>query len=143
MADVATLTEEGRRDLARAQAALAARIPEPLAPLARLAYDYGWSWRPGGSELFAAVDPRRWRRVAGNPVRLQEASWAGLERAAEDPALLERAAALEEELAADGDRPTAEWAGPSAAHPVAYLCADYGIHASLPIYSGGLGALAG
>src|SRR4051794_30528705 len=102
MADVATLAEAGRRDLARAQAALAARIPEPLAPLARLAYDYGWSWRPGGPELFETVDPRRWRRCAGNPVRLlQEASWTGLERAAGDGELLERAVVLEEELAAE------------------------------------------
>src|SRR4051794_4076066 len=144
MAEAATLVEAGRSDLARAQAALAARIPEPLAPLARLAYDYGWSWRPGGPELFEAIDARRWRRVARNPVRLlQEAAWPRLERAAADEELLGRAAALEEDLAADRARPAADWAGVSAERPVAYLCAEYGIHASLPIYSGGLGALAG
>ena len=29
------------------------------------------------------------------------------------------------------------------AHPVAFLCAEFGVHVSLPVYSGGLGALAG
>ena len=53
-----------------AAAALRSRLPEPLGPLADLAYNYRWSWTPGGPELFASVDPRRWELCAGNPVRL-------------------------------------------------------------------------
>ena len=65
-----------------------------------------------------------------------------LERAAGDPELLQQAAALLEAVREDVDRPPAsDTIHP--AHPVAYLCAEYGIHGSLPIYSGGLGALAG
>ena len=128
----------GTADLARAADLLAARVPEPLAPLARLAYNYRWSWAPGGPELFQAVDPDRWERCGENPVRLlQEAHPASLERAAADTALHERIAAVQAEVEADLARPDAE--GDS----VAYFCAEFGVHRSLPIYSGGLGVLAG
>ena len=128
----------GTADIARAADLLAARLPGPLAGLARLAYNYRWSWTPGGPELFRAVDPDRWERCGENPVRLlQEADPVLVERAAADTALHERIAAVEAEVAADLARPDAE--GDS----VAYFCAEFGVHRSLPIYSGGLGALAG
>ncbi|HVP01817.1 MAG TPA: alpha-glucan family phosphorylase [Solirubrobacteraceae bacterium] len=134
----------GQQDVARAAADLAARIPDPLAPLARVAYDYRWSWAPGGDELFAAIDPNRWERCGHNPVRLlEEASHAALERAAGDGSLIERAAALEGVMRADAERPAAGAAGITAEHPVAFVCAEFGVHRSLPIYSGGLGVLAG
>ena len=133
----------GTADLERAAAELASRIPDPLAPLAQLAYNYRWSWTPGGHELFSAVDPARFELCHGNPVRLlQETSVGALERAAGDHELLARASELLSVVQADLERPTAS--GPvDPAHPAAFLCAEYGIHASLPIYSGGLGALAG
>jgi len=132
------MVDAGRSDLARAVAGLAARIPEPLAPLAAIAYDYAWSWHPEGSALFAAVDAHRWAICGGNPVRLlQEAPWPALERAAADAALVARVAAVEAELRAARERPAA------GEQTIAYLCAEYAVHASLPVYSGGLGALAG
>src|SRR3954451_10797025 len=86
----------GDDDLKHAAEALAWRLPDPLAVLARLAYNYRWAWLPGGSDLFRSIDPRRWRLVGGNPVRLlQEASTDALMRAAEDSALLAQAAHLE------------------------------------------------
>jgi starch phosphorylase len=132
----------GEADLDRAAAALAWRLPDQLAPLARIAYNYRWAWMPGGSDLFRSVDPRRWRLVSGNPVRLlQEASTEALTRAADDPELLGRAAALEQAIRDDLAR---EPRGPvTPEHPVAFFCAEYAVHQSLPIYSGGLGALAG
>ena len=132
----------GDADLARAADALAWRLPDPLAPLARLAYNYRWAWLPGGSELFRSVDARRWRMVAGNPVRLlQEASSDALDRAANDDALIGFAASLEEQVRQDLERPSR---GPvDDAHPVAYFSAEFAVHQSLPVYSGGLGALAG
>ena len=60
----------GDHDVAAAVAVLAARLPEPLEPLARLAYNYRWSWAPDGAATFEAVDPERWERVSANPVRL-------------------------------------------------------------------------
>ena len=62
--------------------------------------------------------------------------------AADDPTLLERAAALEG-AARRGAATPGRAAAPAGRAPVAFLCAEYGVHASLPVYSGGLGALAG
>jgi starch phosphorylase len=136
------ILNDGRADVRRAAADLAERIPEPLAPLARLAYNYRWSWAPGGHELFAALDPQRFVLCGRNPVRLlQEVSSRTLRRAAADDALLERAASLEALVAADLERPFASAIDPE--RPIAFLCAEYGVHVSLPVYSGGLGALAG
>ncbi len=134
----------GDADLERAAAALAFRLPEPLAPLARLAYNYRWAWLPGGPELFRTIDPRRWRIVAGNPVRLlQEASTDAHRRAADDAALIAFAASLEEQVRQDLEREPDRTQPVDPAHPVAFFCAEYAVHQSLPVYSGGLGALAG
>ena len=133
---------DGREDIECAVQELAERLPSPLAPLARLAYNYRWSWLPGGSELFASIDRERFELALQNPVRLlQEASTRALRRAAQDDQLVARARQLESELLADLERPSL--AGVDPAHPVAFLCAEYGVHVSLPVYSGGLGALAG
>ena len=125
-------------DIERAVGELAARLPDELAPLARLAYDYRWSWAPDGPGVFEAIDADRWRRVGENPVRLlSEASPASLERAVASTELQERIAALAGEVDADLARPPAD------APSVAFLCAEFAVHRSLPIYSGGLGVLAG
>jgi starch phosphorylase len=133
---------DGREDVRRAAEDLAERLPDALAPLARLAYNYRWSWLPSGPEVFQAIDRSRFVLAGQNPVRLlQEASTAALRRAAADDALLERIAAVETQVKADLERPPYPSIDP--ARPVAFLCAEYGIHVSLPVYSGGLGALAG
>jgi starch phosphorylase len=134
----------GSEDLGRRIDDLAARMPEPLHVLARLAFNLHWSWQPEGPGLWAAVDAARWERCGHNPVRLlQEAPTAALRRAAADRDLLARAAALEAALEADLARPAATAGDATAAHPVAFLCAEFGVHRSLPLYSGGLGVLAG
>jgi glycogen phosphorylase len=134
---------DGRGDIQGAVGDLAGRLPAALSPLARLAFNYRWSWLPGGPELFRSVDPDRFELCLQNPVRLlQEAPARVLRRAAEDQALLERASALEALVESDLARPAIE--SPfDAVHPVAFLCSEYGVHVSLPVYSGGLGALAG
>jgi glycogen phosphorylase len=136
---------DGHEDVGRAAAELAERLPDALAPLARLAFNYRWSWLPGGSELFNAVDAERFAVCGQNPVRLlQESSARVLRRAAEDEVLTARAGELEAQVAADLERPPVESGGPvTAERPVGYLSAEYGVHVSLPVYSGGLGALAG
>ena len=93
-------------------------------------------------ELFASIDRERFELCLRNPVRLlQEASRRALRRAAENDLLVQRARALERQVDQELARPTANVLDP--ARPVAFLCAEYGVHVSLPIYSGGLGALAG
>jgi starch phosphorylase len=133
---------DGREDVRRAAEDLAGRLPDALAPLARIAYNYRWSWLPGGPDIFRALDAERFALTNQNPVRLlQETSAGALRRAAADGELLERIAAVEAQVKADLDRPPYPSIDP--ARPVAFLCAEYGIHVSLPVYSGGLGALAG
>jgi starch phosphorylase len=98
----------GQAELAHAAQMLASQVPEPLAPLARLAYNYRWSWLPGGTDLFRSVDPHRWDLCGGNPVRLlQESSVEARARAAEDQELLERAAAMEQAVREDLGRDAA------------------------------------
>jgi starch phosphorylase len=133
----------GAGDLERAASGLASRLPERLATFAQLAFNYRWSWTPGGDELFAAIDPHRWQLCARNPVRLlQEASADALAAAAADDALVARADAVLAEVRADLERPPASGAV-SPERPAAFFCAEFAVHQSLPIYSGGLGALAG
>ncbi len=136
------LRNVGQADLAQRAADLAERLPDSLAPLAKIAYNYRWCWYPGGKDVFRSIDPGRWELCGENPVRLlQEVSSERLLRAAGDSSLLARIAALEQAFAADLARPSA---GPATLErPIAFFCAEYGVHPSLPIYSGGLGGLAG
>jgi glycogen phosphorylase len=135
--------QAGADDVARGASALASRLPWPLGVLARLAYNYRWAWLPDGPDVFRQVDPQRWRACGRNPVRLlQEASAEALLRAAADASLVARAERLERAIEDDLARPAATGVVPED-RPVAFFCAEYGLHVSLPIYSGGLGALAG
>ncbi len=85
----ATSPIDGSRDIAFATADLAVRLPEPLAPLARLAFNYRWSWLPGAPELFEALDPERFALCGQNPVRmLQELPGRRLAALAQDETLL-------------------------------------------------------
>ena len=133
----------GREDIRRAAEELARGLEPALAPLAHLAYNYRWSWTADARELFVSVDPDRFELCSENPVRLlQESPGPVLRRAAGDPALIARAETMLSLVEADLDREPA--AGPvDRHHPVLFLCAEYAIHRSLPVYSGGLGALAG
>jgi glycogen phosphorylase len=133
----------GDSDIDRAVAELEHRLPEALQPLARVAYDYRWTWAIDGAATFEAIDAGRWGHCAANPLRLlTEASRASLQRAAANAALVGRIERLAQELRADRARPWRVGAA-SPEHPVAFCCAEFGVHGSLPIYSGGLGILAG
>jgi starch phosphorylase len=121
---------------------LEGRLVPGLRPLAGLAYDYRWSWHAGGADVFAAVDPARWAFVRENPVRFL----AGLPRRAQreaerDMQLLDRIYRVAGEVADTVREPATP--APGLDGPVAFFCAEFGIHVSLPVYSGGLGVLAG
>ncbi|HEU4976640.1 MAG TPA: alpha-glucan family phosphorylase [Baekduia sp.] len=133
------MTDAGRRDIEHAVEALAERLPGELAVLARIAFDYAWSWHPDGPAVFQAVDPQRWAACGANPVRLlQETPETALRRTAADETLLARAHAVDDALRAHREALPSRDGG-----PVAYFCAEFAVHVSLPVYSGGLGALAG
>jgi len=117
-------------------------LPPVLSAFAGLAYNYWWSWQPGGPELFRAIDPERWESCNQNPVRLLVET-SCLDQAAANPKLVARADAMDKALAEELARPFASAPPASAEQPIAFICAEYAIHQSLPIYSGGLGVLAG
>jgi hypothetical protein len=110
------VTSDGARDLARAVRGLADRLPERLGPLASVAYNYRWSWTPGGEALFRSLDPMRFERCRGNPVRLlHQLSAKVLEDAARDDDFLVAAAELQATIADDlfATSLSREWSRPS------------------------------
>ena len=120
------------------------QLPASLRPLAALATNLWWCWQPEASALFEAIDPERWERSEHNPVKLlRDASPGRLEQLSNDSGLVSRAGELARRLDEELARPFGTAGPATSARPVAFLCAEYGLHASLPIYSGGLGVLAG
>jgi starch phosphorylase len=135
------MTWAGDRDLAREAEELAGKLPPGLAPLAHMAFNYRWSWAPGGPEVFRDVDPYRWGIQRENPVRLLlQAPAESLSRAANNAELQERTGRVHRAIQEDLARPVSVGSND---RPIAFLCAEYGVHRSLPTYGGGLGVLAG
>jgi glycogen phosphorylase len=117
------------------------------ARLHELARNLWWTWQPEVVAIFRDLDPVRWRQANHNPVAFLAALPAEqLVRRADETALESRInqafRRLEEYLHDDltwGDRVC----GILRTRPVAYFSAEFGLHESIPIYSGGLGVLAG
>jgi len=124
-------------------------LPPTLAPLRELSWNYWWSWAPDGAEVFRDLDPNLWQQWDQNPrLLLTHISDLRLAQVAADPSFADRVQQLYRrftEYLSD----TKPWPKLAlAAHitrqnPVAYFCAEFGVHNSLPLYSGGLGILAG
>jgi starch phosphorylase len=134
---------DGGRDLERAVAELAERLPDALRALARLAFNYRWSWIRGGAAVFRDIDPTRWERSHANPRAMIEAVGSRrLAQLAADPDYVARATALANQVEADLRRPPAD-VGIAAGRPIAYCCSEFAVHGSLDLYGGGLGVLAG
>jgi starch phosphorylase len=112
-----------------------------------LARNLWWSWDHNSSSLFLDLDPARWNELNHNPVALLgELPLAKLEARAAELMLHSRVnyayRRMLEYLEADRTW-GAKNAGVLRPHPVAYFSAEFGVHESLPVYSGGLGVLAG
>jgi starch phosphorylase len=121
-------------------------LPKPLEPLRKLAYNLHWDWNVETKDLFRRLDRDLWESSRHNPVlMLGTISQARLQEVAEDEGFLaqmERAsqqldAYLKERTWYRKQRSTKE------TECYAYFCAEYGLTDCLPIYSGGLGVLAG
>ncbi|MGH9342346.1 MAG: alpha-glucan family phosphorylase [Terriglobia bacterium] len=121
-----------------------APIQERLWSLAR---NLCWSWDTNSTGLFRDLDPVRWRELNHNPISLLgEISLAEIERRAEELGLHSRInyAYRRQREYLEPDRTWgARHAGVLRPRPVAYFSAEFGLHESVPIYSGGLGILAG
>jgi starch phosphorylase len=112
-----------------------------------LARNLWWTWQPEVVDIFRDLEPKRWRELTHNPIALlQEISPAEVERRAEELVLVSRINYAYRRL---GEYMTTihHWGtthtGPLQVRPVAYFSAEFGLHESLPIYSGGLGVLSG
>ena len=123
------------------------KIPENISRLPELAYNLWWSWTPQARDLFRRLDYPLWRSTQHNPVQmLQEISPAKLEEAAHDSTFVRHY----NKVMIQFDREMKN--GRSWFHAnypqyvdktIAYFSFEFGLHSSLPIYSGGLGILSG
>jgi len=155
--ELRTFEEQAVRMLTTAGAQLAPLVGEARAVeqtvtpahrrLSALAQNLWWSWDNDSTSLFRELDPVLWRALDKNPVALlQQIPIEKLEQRASELALHSRInyayRRMQEYLNA-----TRTWgtrhAGVLWARPVAYFSAEFGVHESIPIYSGGLGILAG
>jgi starch phosphorylase len=122
-------------------------LPDPLSGLADVALNFSWRWNRHARELFRDLDPTLWQLSGRNPIELlRRVDPARLQARTRDPefmALYEkvvRTASLEQ---SNSNTWFAVDFPEFAEKKVAYFCAEFGIHKSVPIYSGGLGVLAG
>ncbi|WP_047240491.1 alpha-glucan family phosphorylase [Corynebacterium epidermidicanis] len=136
-------------------------IPTELTPLWRIAMNLRWSWRREARELFSEIAPEQWSAFDENPRRiLMNAPAARLQELAADNEYVARVRAEEANLNEylQGscwyqhthaehqieDQATVGESDLGSNDPIAaYFSMEFGIHPSLPIYSGGLGVLSG
>lgn len=124
-------------------------MPARISRLYELAYNLWWSWHPEARALYSILDSQLWDDVGHNPVRfLSQVQPTYLEQAAENTEYLQQY----DSVIRDFDHymhPRQEETWFSATYPaytdnvIAYFSAEFGLHESLPIYSGGLGILSG
>jgi starch phosphorylase len=122
-------------------------LPEPLQGLGDIALNFSWRWNRFARELFWEIDPTLYRLSRRNPIELlRRADPARLAALARDPDFLKKYEKVLE-TASQEETSSGTWFAQTfsdaPADPVAYFCAEFGIHQSVPIYSGGLGVLAG
>lgn len=122
-------------------------IPERIARLRELAYNLWWSWHPEAQELYRQMDPALWELIYHDPVKfLREVRQSRLIEASKDAAYLEQFDAV---MASFDAYMRAENTWFTKHYPdvkdqtIAYFSAEFGMHESMPIYSGGLGILSG
>jgi len=109
-------------------------LPDRIKDLSKVAGNLSWSWNRDARALFRRIDQALWHLTRHNPVELlRRVEPARLAACAQDPEFLR----LYDAVVAAAQTPQV------AQQPIAYFCAEFGLHTSVPIYSGGLGVLAG
>jgi glycogen phosphorylase len=123
------------------------KIPEKINRLPELAYNLWWSWTPEARNLFKRLDYNLWRNTQHNPVQmLQELTAEQFQTAAEDVAFIRHYNKVM--LMYDQKiRSNHTWFRTTfpdlQTNTIAYFSFEFGLHSSVPIYSGGLGILSG
>jgi len=120
-------------------------LPDPLKPLADLAFDLRWTGSQTAARLWERLDPEMWERTHNPVTILMNAPEERLAEAAQDEELQGELNLWLERVARHESEPT--WFDSRAAGElppsVAYFSMEFGLSEALPIYSGGLGILAG
>ncbi len=120
-------------------------IPEKLQSLNELAYNVWSLWNYEAVSLFSRLDPDLWEATNHNPVRLLNlVKQEKLQAAVQDEGFLAHLTRIANDFRYYMASPT--WFNihhPNSKAQIAYFSAEYGLHESLPIYSGGLGMLSG
>lgn len=123
------------------------QIPERLQGMETLANDLYYSWDRNVRGLFYSMDRKLWRDCGHNPkVFLRRVSQSTLNKAAEDNLFIQeysRILSVYESYLEKTSSPQICKHFEPGHDLIAYFCAEYGLHESFPIYSGGLGILAG
>ncbi len=121
-------------------------LPDVLQPLHELAYNLWWCWNGDAQDLFRRLDASLWEQVYHNPVAmLGRIDQGRLAAAAADDGFLAHLQRVQEQLRKYMER-GGWWASQYGKAPepqIVYFCAEFGISECLPMYSGGLGVLAG
>src|SRR5215813_8296573 len=121
-------------------------LPERLQALQKLAYNLWWCWNHEAGALFTRIDADLFEHLDSSPVKLLGAiDQARLEQLLRDDGFLAHMDRVEENF--DHYMSASTWYheayGDGGPCRVAYFSAEFGLHESVPIYSGGLGVLAG
>ena len=122
-------------------------LPARIEGLSALAMNLWWSWSREARALFQSIDVALWHRTRHNPLELLcRVEPARLAACASDSDFLLRYDAVIQRMEHEADH-SDTWFAKNYPYldgrPVAYFCAEFGLHNSVPIYSGGLGVLAG
>ncbi|HEU4682731.1 MAG TPA: DUF3417 domain-containing protein, partial [Gemmatimonadales bacterium] len=122
-------------------------LPARIEGLASIAMNLWWSWSREARALFQSIDEALWHRTRHNPLELLcRVDPARIAACASDSDFLRRYDDVMERMAHEANTGDTWFARNYPAlngRPVAYFCAEFGLHNSVPIYSGGLGVLAG
>lgn len=119
-------------------------LPKDLARLDDISMNFFWSWNPEGVEIFRGIDPELWDKCEQNPrLFLNSVSGLRLWQASLDENYVRKVEIFARQMDAYVGEAPLNFGRLTAESPIAYFCAEYGIHNSLPTYSGGLGILAG
>ena len=120
-------------------------LPDPLQPLADFAFDLRWSGSQSASHIWQRLDPEMWARTRNPVTLLMNVHDDTLQEAATDEKLIADLTRLVERAARHEKQPTWFEAqhGADGMSAVAYFSMEFGLSEALPIYSGGLGMLAG
>lgn len=121
-------------------------LPRRINRLGELSYNLWWAWNPTALRLFNRIDNSLWERVNHNPVRfLRELERSALNAAAQNANYLDVYDQVFSEFDEYLGRQDTWFATEHPEHQeqIAYFSMEFGLHETLPIYSGGLGVLSG